>query len=58
LVCGDGGMSLNPLDILINDVADLKRDQQKLEHRLDAIQNDLWEVKALLGMILEKVGKD
>ena len=51
-------MNLNPLDILINDVADLKRDQQKLELRLDAIQNDLWEVKALLGMILEKVGKD
>jgi hypothetical protein len=50
-------MSLDPIDIIMNDVADLKRDQQKLEHRLDAIQNDLWEIKTLLGMILEKVGK-
>ena len=48
---------ISDIDYIRNDVADLKTQQRELKNQLDAIQNDLWEVKTLLGMILEKVGK-
>ena len=45
---------INDIDYIRNDVADLKTQQAQLKQQLDAIQNDMWEIKSLLGILLEK----